>query len=145
MSQIDSAQLFYLLLSNDSSVATEVTDSLGVHIYGPPGLPVEFTLRKAIMYIDDGGPGNINIPIGQHEFEVYCYGKTSQEARQVYLALFNFLHRKKHVRVSLGGGTYAIFQYGQKLSGPQDRVEPAEGWPYVFCSFYVHFIELTTT
>jgi hypothetical protein len=139
---IDSAELFYALLVSSTDVTTLVTDGSGVHIYGPPGLPEDFILRKAIMFIGDGGAGDTNVPIGQDEFEVYCYGKTVAEARLVYRTLFAFMHRKHHVRITLSNGKTAIFQYAQKLSGPQDRVEPIEGWDYCFCSFYIHFIEI---
>ena len=138
---VDSAELFHTLLSN-SPVAAEVTDGLGVHIYGPPGLPENFVLRKAIMYIGDGGIGNPNISIAQDEFEVYCYGTTAQEARMTYRTLYAYLHRRRHTRITLTSGATAVFQYAQKLSGPQDRIEPVEGWPYCFCSFYIHFIEI---
>lgn len=143
MTQIDSAELFHTLLAGEPSIANEVTDGMGLHIYGPPGLPIDFSLRKAIMFIGDGGQGDISVPIGRDEFEVYCYGKTSSEARLVYRTLYDFLHRKRNVRVALSGGVTGIFQYGQKISGPQDRVEPEEGWSYVFCSFLIHFIETT--
>ena len=142
---VDSAELFYTVLASDSTITALLTDGLGLHIYGPPGLPEDFTLRKAIMYIGDGGVGDTNVPIGQDEFEVYCYGKDAAEARSVYKTLFAVMHRKKHVRITLSNGKTAILQYAQKLSGPQDRTEPVEGWSYCFCSFYMHFIEIHPT
>ncbi len=140
--QIDTAELFYVLLASSSSVLAQIQNGAGTHIYGPPGLPNDFIIQKSIMYLGDGGLGNINIPLGQEEFQVYCYGKDAQEARAVFLAVRTLLHRKKHIQVTLSNGT-AVFQYAQLMAGPQDRVEPLEGWPYVYSSFLVHFMETT--
>ena len=142
MSVIDSAELFYLVLASDSGVLAEVQDGLGVHIYGPPGLPDDFSLRKSIMYLGDGGDTNAFVPIGQDEFALYCYGPESSDARDVYRAVFACLNRRSHSQIVLSNGT-AIFQYGIKVAGPQDRNDPAEDWPFVYCSFQIHFIDVT--
>ena len=138
MTLIDSAELFYTVLSSDTGLTTLV----GEQIYGPPGLPPDHVgLTSAVMFIGNGGDSNVNVPIGIEEFEVYCYGADAQVARAIYLAVLNALNRKKHRTYSVTGGT-AIFQYAIKQTGPQDRVDPAEGWPFTYASFELHFIEL---
>jgi len=137
---IDSAELFYTVLSSDSGVLAEVEDDDGVQVYGPPGLPPDFSIRKAVMFIGNGGDTNEYVPIGVEEFEVYCYGKDSQEARGVYRAVVAALDRRNHHTVAVTGGN-ALFQYAIKRSGPQDRVDPQEGWMFVYTSFEMHFAE----
>lgn len=141
MSQIDTAELLYTVLTSDSALTALLTDGLGVHIYGPPGLPPDFSLRKALMFLGDGEDTNPYTPIGQADYAIYCYGQESWEAAKVYTALRGALNRKKHTRYTLSGGQ-AIFQYALMQVGRQDRTDPAEGWPFVYCSFVMHFIEV---
>jgi len=140
MTAIDSAELLYTVLADDNGVLAQVQDGQGVHIYGPPGLPDNFSLRKAIMFLGDGGGTNAFVPIGTDEFALYCYGPESEDARAVYRAVFSCLNRKAHHRVFLSSGP-AIFQYSIKTNGPQDRNDPLEDWPFVYVSFQIQFIE----
>ncbi len=146
MSQVDSAKLLYAVLASDASLVAEVTNVVGedvvLDMYGPPGLPTEWAIRKGFFFLGGGGPADDKGPIGKETFDFYCYGDDAAEARSVYRKLLACLSRKKHARLTIDGETH-IFQYSQKLSGPQDRTEPTEGWQYVFCSFMVHFIETT--
>lgn len=139
---IDTALALYVLLSGDSGLTTAVTDADNVvNIYGPPGLPIEFSLRKAIMYLGDGGPEDDYVPITREDFTFYCYGRESSEAREVFQALAGFFRFKRHVRFTVDGQT-VIFQKATRVSGPIDQVEPIEGWPYVHCSYLLQFVEV---
>lgn len=144
--QVDSAMLFHALLSGSAGITTLVTNTVGndviVDIYGPPGIPAGWTIRNAVEFAGDGGPGDINIPIGRESFAVNCYARSSPEARQVYMAVRAALHRKRHQRLVIDGQTY-LFQYAQLMGGPADRVDPVDGWNFVYCSFMVHFGEVT--
>lgn len=146
MSEVDSAKLLFAVLESDAPLVEEVTNDLGdevvVDMYGPPGLPIEWAIRKGFFFLGGGGPSEEKGPIGRETFDFYCYGKDAAEARSVYRAILGCLGRKKHARLVIDGETH-IFQYSQKLSGPQDRTDPTEGWDVVFCSFMIHFIETT--
>jgi hypothetical protein len=142
LESIDSAELFYAVLAANSGVLAQVSDGQGVHIYGPPGLPDTFSLRKSIMFLRDGGDTNMYIPAGEDEFALYCYGPESPDATAVYRAVFRCLNRRSHELYTLSNGK-AIFQYGIKTAGPQDRNDPLEDWPFVYASFRIKFIEIT--
>lgn len=141
---LDSAALFYTLLAEDPGVISAVTNTVGneqvLDIYGPPGLPPGWLPRKGIMFLGGGGVGETRIPLGHESWDVYCYGGSAAEAREVYRATRKALHRKSHDRINIDGETY-IFEFAQIMSGPQDRVDPLENWNFVFCSFYIQFYE----
>lgn len=140
--QVDTAEAFYVLMSGASAFVSEVTDTDGtINLYGPPGLPQGFTLRKALMYLRDGGPEDEYVPIEDHELSLYFYGREASEATAVYLAFRNFVRFKRHARLTVGGKT-VIFQYAKRTAGPQDRTDPVEGWPFIYCSYILKFVEL---
>lgn len=144
LDQIDSATLLHAVLASDSTLAAAVThvvaDETVVDIYGPPGLPANFTIRSGLFFLGLGGPGNPELPIGQEVFDCYCYGKDAAEARLIYRLLRRCLHRRSHEQLTIDSVVH-LFQYAQLLSGPQDRLEPEEGWNLVYCSFMVQFAE----
>lgn len=137
---VDTAQVVSLTLRSLSVVTSAVTDSMGTHIYGPPGLPTGFELRKAIIYLSNGGLAQTDVPIDLEMFQFTCYGHTSQEARQVYRALRSGLHRLSRVRIPLDG-QYVMVQYARQASGPTDMEEPELGWPFVYCTYQWHIVE----
>lgn len=139
--QIDTAEAVYALLSAQASLSSALTDSGGVlNLYGPPGLPVEFSIRKALMYLGDGGPESNRTPIVREDFNFYCYGREASEAREIYKALAAVLRYLGHTRLTINGQT-VVFEKAVRLSGPSDRIEPIEGWPFVYCSYTFQFIE----
>jgi hypothetical protein len=143
---VDSSKLVWQVVATDANMIAACTNVVGsdvlLDIYGPPGLPVEFEIRKSLFFLGTGGPGDEHVPIARESFDFYCYGANAAEARAVFTTLRGALHRKRHARVTIDGSTY-IFQYAQIMSGPQDRKEPAEGWDLVYSSFLIHFIEVT--
>ncbi len=141
MNQIDTAEAVYVLLKLDSALTTAVTDTDGtVNIYGPPGLPKEFSIRKSVMYLGDGNPEDGYVPITREDFVFYCYGREASEARLVYRALATYLRFKKHARITVNGET-VIFQKATRVSGPQDLTDLDEGWPFVYVIYTMQFVE----
>lgn len=144
---VDSAKLFYQLLAGNAGIASAVTNTVGndviIDIYGPPGIPAGWTIRPGIMYFGNGGPGDTSVPIGRESFDVYCYGRSSPEAREIFGKVKSAIHRKKNTRITIDGEVY-ILGYSQLMAGPADRVDPVDGWDFVWCSFYVQFIEVTS-
>lgn len=140
MTIVDTAQVVSLTLRSIPGITSAVTDGLGTHIYGPPGIPVGFELRKAIIYLSNGGLAQTDVPVDLEMFQFTCYGKTSQEARQVYRALRGGLHRLSRLRINVGG-QYALVQYVRQASGPTDMEEPELGWPFVYCTYQWHIVE----
>lgn len=140
---IDTAQATYVLLTSDSTLAAAVTDSSSnVNIFGPPGLPDNFTVRKAIVYLGDGGPENVYVPITREDFVFYCWAPDAGQARQVYQALARFFRFKTHQRITVGSST-VIFQKATRRSGPQDRVDFTDGWTFVYVVYNLQFVEET--
>ena len=133
---IDTAELIWTYLSGVSTIASAV----GANVYGPPGLPTNFILTPAIMFVGSGGPGDIHLPKVQETWQFRCYGLTTPEARSVYLALYGALHRKKHQRFSITGGT-AVLQYAQLMGGPIDDIEPQTGWPCSISTFAIQMVD----
>ena len=146
MTVVDSAKLLYVVLASDASLVAEVTNvvdgSTVLDMYGPPGMPVDFHIRKMLFFLGDGGPGDEELPIASESFSFFCYGDNAAEARSVYRKLRAALHRKSHTRYTIDGETHQ-FQWAQLLSGPQDDTDPVEGWNRILCSFLVTFIETT--
>lgn len=138
---IDTAEALYVLLTSDPTVAAAVTDTDGnVNIFGPPGLPDDFTIRKAISFLGDGGPENEYVPITKEDFGMYMWAPDSGQARLIYRVVADFFRFKRHVRFTVNGQT-VIFQKAARQSGPSDRVDFQDGWPYVYCVFNVQFVE----
>lgn len=141
MTDIDSARLVYELLSGDATLVaaiTNVVETVSVlDLYGPPGMPVDFLIRPAIVFWGDGGPSDRIF--GRESFDFYCYGNDSAQARSLFATLRTLLDRRKHSTITVGSEQW-VFQYAELMSGPQDRVEPEEGWPFIYCSFMIHFV-----
>jgi hypothetical protein len=137
---IDTAEALYVLLTSDATLAGVVTDADGVHIYGPPGLPDDFTIRKAIVFLGDGGADDEYTPITREDFVFYCWAPDASQAREVYLALANFFRFKTHVHITVSGED-VIFQKANRRSGPQDRVDFQDGWSFTYAVFNLHFVE----
>lgn len=146
MSDVDSAKLVHAVLLLDAPLVAETTNVVGDEvvsdIYGPPGLPTDWSIRKGLFFLGGGGPGDEQIPIARETFDFYCYGDDAKEARAVFIKLRRCLHRRAHTRITIDSEVY-ILQYSQLLSGPQDRTDPTEGWNVVYCSFMIQFVETT--
>jgi hypothetical protein len=139
---IDTAEALYVLLTSDSTLAAFFTDSGGkLNIFGPPGLPDDFTVRKCLVFLGDGGPEDEYTPITREDFAFYTWAPTSDDARAGYQALAAFFRFKRHVRFTVGGQT-VIFQKASRRTGPQDRVDFQDGWPFVYFVYNIHFVEV---
>jgi len=132
---IDGARLVYEVLTSDSDLVAET----GGSIYGPPGLPAGFTLKKAVMFYGDGGDESTQLPVVEQTFTFHCYGETSAQARRVYSVLSDALWRKAGENVTVNSETWRLI-FTWHGGGPYDLVEPELGWPYVRVSYILRFI-----
>lgn len=113
-----------------------VTNLVGTRVYGPPGLPTDFTIDHAVMFLNDGGPGNIYLPVKVESVPIYCYGKTARLARKLFRALDRDLHGKGHGWIDLHEYR-ALFQYAEMGAGPIDRVEPDTEFCFCYSSWSI--------
>lgn len=128
----DSKAIVYKLLSENEDLVAQ-----GIEVYGPPGMPKWFTLRKAIFFASNGGM-RTEVPIGRETYQFRCYGETFEQANEVYRWLSQVLHRHSHIWIEVEAGIEALFQYASQTSGPNDMREPETGWPFVLAMFEVH-------
>lgn len=135
--EVDSAELVHVFLSAD----TGLTAQISTRLYGDPGLPQNFTIAKAVMFLEDGGPSHPDIPMAGTRFAFYCYGPTAQDARTVYRALFNALTRASRTNKTLTGGIVGRLQKATREGGPSSRTDPGTGWKYVWCAFRILYCE----
>lgn len=133
---IDSSEMLYTYLASLS----EVTSIVGSDLYGPPGLPIGFVLRKAIVFFDVGSQYSDYIPIDRASYQLRCYGTTAAEAKHVWQVVERVLHRVKHRRITLAGGT-VLFQYCHLVGGPNYSTEPSINWPFYGGTIELHFAE----
>ena len=131
---IDTINVLYHYLVNNTTITTEV----GSNVYGPPGLPRNFSITKALVFWGDGGGLDVNIPRAVERVAFRCYGTTAKEARAVYNALVDALHRQR-ADVTIGSTTYRIL-YAEQSGGPFDMVEPEFGWPFVQVYYNIQFV-----
>ena len=137
---IDTAELVYAYLMAQPSLVDEVRQTVGtatvVHIYGPPGVPPNWTLRKAVTYARMGGTGSDDVPIMTEQFQFRCYGPSVWDAVSVYRRLMPVLQRIAATRVTLSNGV-GLLQYARLISGPTDTMEPQTKWPMVMATFEI--------
>jgi len=136
MAVIDSARLLYEWLKADSGVVAEV----GTNIYGPPGLPNNFAITKAVMFLGDGGSWDEALPVADGIFQVRCYGETAAEARSVWRTVAAALHHT-YGNITVGAETWGL-GYAVLVSGPADMMEPEIGWPFVLGTFVLRFVRV---
>ncbi len=134
--------LLKLLLAS-SAVMTECSN----RVYGPPlGIPPGMTAPgKAIVFGNDGGPGNPDIPMASERFTMYCYGAEQPEAISVFRTVFDLLQpadrRKAPVTVAYDTGVSARAQHFALEMGPTDLPDPGNGWPRVVCAWRMVYAE----
>ena len=103
---------------------------VGSAIYGPPGLPANFSASKAVLITNDGGTPEDWGPMNITRMQVRCYGETAKDANTVWRAVYDAVARKGVRNVVVGPDTVRIF-YSSGLSGPIDYVEPVTEFPAV--------------
>ncbi len=132
---LDTAEVLYTLLAADAALQTN-----GFSVYGPPGLPVNWTIGKAVVFWGEGGVGRERLPLTNERVQLRCYGADAESARLGYRLLADALNRKGHTRVTISGKTY-VLQYASLTSGPYDLQEPETRWVYVAAFYEVQFYE----
>ena len=137
---IDTNELLHAYLSSVTSLTDVVTSDSKVWLFGPPGLPTNFTLRKALSFDGSGGMATVKLPLSMDMYQIRTYGITMVDAYTVYRALFDALGRRVHTRVAITGGN-AILQHAQKIGGPDSQIEPMTEWPVVISTWNIHFYE----
>ncbi len=101
---------------------------VGTRIY-TPRLPEKATL-PALSFFIRGGSANAHIPpIPSPSFQFDCWGTTPQEARSVYIALYDALQGAQNVSVVLPGPiTYRLMCGVEEVQG-QD-IQPVDPKDY---------------
>lgn len=130
------------LLAASSAVMTECSN----RVYGPPlGIPPGMTAPgKAVVFGNDGGPGNPDIPMASERFTMYCYGAEQPEAISVFRTVFDLLERKGNTTVSYDTGVSALVRRVDLEMGPTDLPDPGNGWPRVVCAWRMVYTEGAT-
>lgn len=143
MAYVNPNELIYVMLAAEPTINAQVLSGGRRSLYGPPGLPPEFSIRKAILYFPDGtGEADRRIPKRTSEYEFRCYGVTAIEADEVFGALYQVMHRRSHRSVTLNAGN-AIFLYSSMSGDAASMNEPATDWPFVRAIFDVQFSDVT--
>lgn len=131
------------LLAASSAVMTECSN----RVYGPPlGIPPGMTAPgKAIVFGNDGGPGNPDIPMASERFTMYCYGADQPEAISVFRTVFDLLQpsdrRKAPLTVAYDTGVNVRVEHVSLEMGPADLPDPGNGWPRVVCAWRMVYTE----
>lgn len=143
MAWVDDKLVMLTLLRSETPIASAVgTDTYGdVQVYGPPGLPTTWTIRKTITFLEDRDPADQDLPRQTSTFQFRIYAPTIGEANELFLVLFETLHRRRATTVTLPSGAKALFQYARLISA-SDEQEPELPWPYVQASFSVHILTM---
>lgn len=138
---IDSSELLYAYLSGQSALISAITETTPggpvVHLYGPPGVPANWTIHRAVMFLGSGGPGNDDLPLTVETFQFRCYGPEIWDAVTIYRTLLPTLTRIYATPVAIAGGE-GLLQYARLISGPIHNIDPQTEWPYVMAMFQIH-------
>lgn len=132
---VDGGLILYKYLSTHTAITGN-----SISVYGPPGLPVNYTLGKTILFIQAGGVFHEKLPISIDRWQIRCYGTTASQAHDVYTKLQMALNRKGHSNVTISSSTY-VLQYAICTSGAIDFVEPSSEWPSVSSIWLIHILE----
>ena len=113
------------------STLTDLTTT--ARIYGPPGLPADFTIQPAVSFFTSGGNSDLYVTeLRSPSKTIKCWGSTPVEARQVYRALYQVLQGIERVTVE----SNIILCAEQEVEG-QDLIDPDTDWPFVLTFFKV--------
>jgi len=144
--QVNQNLMLYNYLTSVSALTTEVGHTSGTpRIFGPPlGIPSGITAPcKFLIFGDDGGTANFDVPMADMRTTFYLYGATQSEAQSVYRALHAALHRIQDQRITLATGSVALLRSANKETGPHDLPEPELNFPRVVCAYRVRYCEWT--
>jgi len=133
---IDPLKAVYVFLSTNSALQAN-----NIAVYGPPGLPVDWSPSKTITFFGGGGIANRDLPIYSDSYRFYCYGSTSLEARFVHTVLYGVLHRTGVTDVVVGSNIVRI-TYISEISRPTDGVEQVTEYPYVLVLYQIKMVEV---
>jgi hypothetical protein len=90
-------------------------------------LPAGWKPRKAVLILPDGGPIDLDLPVIDEVFSLWCYGVTAEEARVVADDLCGVLHRMAVSAVTLAGKKVYVGP-GEIVAGPMYFREPETLW-----------------
>lgn len=111
-------------------------------IYGPPGLPSEWTPDRgsSIMFLDGQFQGDVDTPIARTQYRFNVYGFDNIAARILFRKLYRNIHRARAVRVAITGG-YGVIMYSEMVTGPNPQTDPSSGWMYDWATFQIQMAE----
>lgn len=141
--RLNGNRVLYKILSGNAALMTECSN----RVYGPPlGIPPGMTAPgKAVVFGNDGGPGNPDIPMAAERFPMYCYGADQPEAIAVFRSVFDLLmpsdRRKLPLTVTYDTGVTVRVQYFTLEMGPTDLPDPGNDWPRVVCAWRMVYSE----
>lgn len=130
-------EVMFAYLAAQPALGAAITVGGVRHLYGPPGLPANWTLTKALMFLGDGGPSQEHLPMEYGSFQFRTYAPTPWDAEDVHLLLTEALLHKNATPVAVTGGN-ALFQFAERLSGPHNGVEPMTLFPFTMSLWKVH-------
>jgi len=133
---IDPLKVLYVYLTGNSEITSN-----SIAVYGPPGLPVDWSPSKTIVFSGSGGLSNLNLPVFNDYIEFRCYGASAMEAREVHTVLYSVLHREGLRDVDMGSYTARI-THTQEAIRPYDLIEPVTEYFYVMVRYWVKMVEV---
>jgi hypothetical protein len=108
---------------------------VGTRIY-VPRLP-ENAVLPALGFFTRGGTSTPYIPtIPSPSVQIDCWGRTPQEARQVYRAVYDALQGIQNVTVTIGLTDYVILAAREEVQG-QDLADEIQGYYRVLTFFEI--------
>ncbi|MDD5081778.1 MAG: DUF3168 domain-containing protein [Dehalococcoidales bacterium] len=108
---------------------------VGIRVY-VPRLPENAAL-PAVGLFTRGGTSTPYIPtIPSPSVQIDCWGRTPQEARQVYRAVYDALQGIQNVTVTIGLTDYVILASREEVQG-QDLADELQGYYRVLTFFEV--------
>jgi len=141
--RVNGNRVLYKLLTSSTAVMAECSNQ----VYGPPlGLPPKMSApAKAIVFGNDGGPGNPDIPMASERFTMYCYGAEQPEAISVFRTVADLLAPQSRrlapqTVVYDTGVNVRVASFALEM-GPADVPDPGNGWPRVVCAWRMTYAE----
>jgi len=136
-STIDTTQAMVTYLYNHAS-----WDST-VHIHATE-IPANFTLRKAVLILPDGGETDYSLPRVNEGFSFWAYGTTMVEAKAVNDLIYDCMIKSPETSVTIDSGTVYINNIRRSL-GPVPLREPDTDWPRWMTTYFAYFSDYAAT
>lgn len=135
---VDQHELLWEWLNSFSTLTTAATGG----IYGPPGLPDEWTPDSGptIMFLDGSFRGDPDSPVTPNSYRIHAYAYDNVSARSLYRILYGLIHRAKGQVIPITGGN-GIIIYCKMITGPNPQTDPTSGWIYDWGLFEIHMAE----